>query len=121
MSGLGLLLLSLTPQNNDTNAIIQAFKSGNAENVAAYFDEFVDMKLLDKPEVKNMSRNQAGIALKSFFSDNGIKGFDKQSDRELGNTMYLTGKLTGNNKNFSITVMLKQKEGKYQVITIRIN
>ena len=68
-----------------------------------------------------MGRNQASIALKSFFAENGIRAFDKQSDRELGNTMYLTGKLQAGSKNYNITVMLKQKDNRYQIITIRIS
>ncbi len=120
MAGIGLMLLSFVPQSG-ADAVVQSFKSANAEKVAVYFDDYVDMKLLDKDEVKNMGRNQATIALKSFFSENGIRGFDKLSDRELGNTMYLTGKLTGDSKNYNITVMMKLKDGKHQIITIRIS
>lgn len=123
LAGLGLLLLSfkVADAQSGTDAVVQALKSANAERVAAYFDDFIDMKLLDKDEVKNMGRNQATIALRSFFTENGVRGFDKLSDRELGNTMYITGKLTGGSKAYNITVMLKQKDGRHQIITIRIN
>jgi Domain of unknown function (DUF4783) len=118
--GLGLLLMSFTLQGG-TDDIVRSFKTASAEEVAKHFDDFVDMKLLDKDEVKNMGKNQASIALKSFFSEKGIKGFEKISDREIGSTMYMTGKLTNNAKGFNITVMMKQKAGQYQIITIRIN
>ena len=104
----------------DTDAIVNAFKSGNASNVTSYFDEFVDLKLLDKAEIKNMGKNQAAITLKAFFTENQISGFEKASDRELGNTMYMTGKLHGNNKSYNITVLLKVKEGAHRIISIRI-
>ena len=66
-------------------------------------------------------RNQATITLKSFFADNGIKGFEKTSEREIGNTMYLAGKLLNNGKGHNVTIMLKIKDGKRQIITLRIS
>jgi len=117
---LALFGMAFSPQN-DIEAIKQAFKSGNADEVAKYFDDYVDIKLLDKDEVKNIGRNQASIALKSFFSENGVKGFLKISDREIGTTMYMTGKLLNGSKGYNITVMMKQKGGKHVIITIRIN
>lgn len=100
---------------------MRSLKSASAEQVASHFEDYIDMKLLEKDEVKNMSKPQATIALKSFFSDKGIKGFEKVSEREIGNTMYMTGKLLNNDKGYNITVMLKQKEGHYQILTVRIN
>jgi hypothetical protein len=122
LAGLALMMsLAVSAQPAGADAVVQAFKSVNADKIADHFDDFIDMKLLDKDEVKNMGRNQASIALKSFFAENGIRAFDKQSDRELGNTMYLTGKLQAGSKNYNITVMLKQKDNRYQIITIRIS
>jgi hypothetical protein len=120
LTGLALVCMSFSLQTG-TEGIVQAFKSGSAEQVAQYFDDFVDLKLLEKDEVKNMGRNQATIMLKSFFSENGIRGFEKVSEREIGNTMYMTGKLQNSGKGFNITIMLKQKGGKHDIITIRIN
>ncbi|MBV9986352.1 MAG: DUF4783 domain-containing protein [Chitinophagaceae bacterium] len=118
--GMALGFMSFTTQA-DTDAIVAALKSGSAASVSGYFDEFVDLKLLDKAEVKNMGRNQAGITLKAFFDENGVKGFEKASDRELGNTMYMTGKLVGNARSYGITVLLKVKDGAHKIISIRIS
>lgn len=118
--GLAVSAMSFTYQG-DSDAIIQAFKSGNASEIARYFDDYVDMKLLDKAEVKNIGRNQAGITLKTFYDENHISGFEKASDREIGNTMYMTGKLQGSGKGYGITILLKVKDGKHQIISIRIN
>jgi len=113
-------VLSFSPQP-DTDAVVKAFKTANSEEIAQYFDDYIDLKLLEKEEVKNMGRNQAGLALKMFFEENRINGFEKGSNREIGNTLYITGKLTSSGKPFNITVMLKTKGGKHQIITIRIN
>lgn len=115
-----MVFMSFTYQE-DTGAIVQAFKSGNASEISKYFDDYLDMKLLDKPEVKNIGRTQAGITLKTFFDEYGITGFEKASDREIGNTMYMTGKLQGNNKGYGITILLKAKGGRHQIISVRIS
>ena len=40
-------------QQGDTDAVVKAFKSANTEEIAQYFDDYIDLKLLDKEEVKN--------------------------------------------------------------------
>lgn len=120
LTGLVLGLMSFTAQG-DVDAIVNAFKSADAGQVDNYFDDYVDIKLLDKDEVKNIGRNQATLTLKAFFAENGIKGFEKTSEREIGTTMYLAGKLLNNAKGHNITIMLKVKDGKRQIITLRIS
>lgn len=116
---LSLGLMSFDIQG-DPEPIVRAFQSAKAEEVSRYFDDYVDMKLMDKAEVKNIGKNQAGITLKAFFADNDITGFEKASERAVGNTMYMTGKLLNNEKGLGITVLLKSKDGRYQIISIRI-
>jgi hypothetical protein len=119
--GLGLLLMSFRPQEGSTNSIINALKTGNAEEVSRHMDNFIDLKLPEKDEIKSMGKNQAGIALQTFFKDNGIKGFELTSQREMSGSMYLAGKLQNGNKGFNITILLKNKDGQPQIITVRIN
>ncbi len=103
-------------------AIINALKTGNAEELGKYFDNFIDLKLPEKDEVKNVGKNQASIALQSFFKDNVIKGFELTSQREMGASMYLAGKLTNASKGYNITILLKSKDGgNKEIITVRIN
>jgi hypothetical protein len=118
--GLALTLMSFTLQA-PTDPIVRSFKSASSEQVASHFDDFVDMKLLDNDEVKNMGKNQAAIALKRFFGEYNIKGFEKISEREIGQTMYMTGKLLNHDKGFNITLMLKQAGGQYRIVTVRIS
>jgi hypothetical protein len=68
-----------------------------------------------------MGKNQAAIALKRFFGEYNIKGFEKISEREIGQTMYMTGKLLNHDKGFNITLMLKQAGGQYRIVTVRIS
>jgi len=120
LSSLLVLLFSFTHQK-DTDAIIAALKTGNATIVTDYFDSFIDLTLPGKDEIKNMGKNQAGITFQSFFEESAVKGFQLTSERESGNTMYIAGKLQTRNKGYNITIMLKNRDGKHQIISIRIN
>jgi hypothetical protein len=119
-STIAFITSSFKTQNDGVN-IIKALKTADAEEVAAHFDKILDLKLPEKDEIKSIGKNQAGLALKSFFSENSISGFDLTSQRELGGTMYITGKLLDADKGYNLTLMLKNKGGKQQIITVRIN
>ncbi len=101
--------------------IVNALRMGNAEEVSRYFDNFIDLKLLERDEIKNMSKNQAGFAFQSFFRENGIRTFELTSQREMGGVMYLAGRLINSGRGYNITILLKNKDGGHQIITVRIN
>lgn len=120
--GLSLFLFSFTPElQSDADQIVQALKKSDTEQIIKYFDSFIDIKLPEKDEVKNIGKNQAGIIFTSFYENNQINGFDLTSQREMSGTMYITGKLTNDSKGYNLTMLLKIKDGKSQIITIRIN
>lgn len=117
---LSIVLFSFKTADN-VPAIINALKTGNAEEVSNYFDNFIDLKLPEKDEIKNVGKTQASLTLQSFFKDNGIKSFELTSQREMGASMYLAGKLLNAGKGYNITILLKNKDGDRQIITMRIN
>ena len=106
---------------SDTDMVVRALKTGNPEMITTYLDDFVDLKLLDKDEVKNMSKNQAAMALKSFYAEQSVKGFEKVSEGGKGTLIYILGKLTTSGKSLNITVQLIQKAGNFYIITMRIS
>jgi hypothetical protein len=126
---LGLLfpLLLLTtafegPFQGDADLVVAALKSGNAAEVAKHFAVVVDIKFLDAPEDKIVASEKAAQKLATFFSEYKIKGFERTAQREIGNTMYLTGKISGASKNYNITLMLMKKNGApYHIVTLRVN
>ncbi len=125
MKNLLLILLVVFAAFNvkaqDSNNIINALKSGSADQVSNHFDKILDIKFPDKEEIKSIGKNQAGIALKSFFDNNNISGFELSSQREMSGTMYIVGKLTNGSDGYKLSMMLKYKEGKPQIITVRIS
>jgi hypothetical protein len=117
---LGLMLMSFTIQT-DTNDIINALKTGNANQFSKYFDNILDVKLPEKDEIKSIGKTQASVTMKSFFDENNIKGFDASSQRELGGIMYIAGKLQGSSKAYQLTLMLKENGNDVVITNIRIN
>jgi hypothetical protein len=117
---IGAMAIASTAFQTD-DSIINALKTGNAEQVAGSFDSFIDLKLPDKDETKNMGKNQASIAFTNFFKENSIKGFELSSKREMGETMQLTGKLQNTAKGFGITIRLKKQGDKLLITNVRIN
>ncbi|WP_018611387.1 DUF4783 domain-containing protein [Segetibacter koreensis] len=105
----------------DSNGILNALKSGNADQVSNYFDKILDIKFPEKDEIKGIGKNQASIALKSFYDNNKIKGFELSSQREMGGTMYIAGKLTNGGDGYKLSMMMRTKEGRTQIITVRIS
>jgi hypothetical protein len=101
--------------------IIAALKSGNATEVAQYFDNMIDLTLLEKDEMKNMGKNQATIALKSFYDEVGVTTFQLTSQREAGSMMYITGKLQGKIKNCNLTLILKSSSNKFYITSLRVS
>ena len=117
------VMISLTAYSvaGDADSIVSALKQGNAQQFSNYFDNFIDLKLPVKDEIKNVGKTQAGITVKNFFEENNIKGFENISQRESNGTMYIAGKLVGDSKSYNITMLMKAKGDKLTIITIRIN
>jgi hypothetical protein len=113
-------LISFKDQT-DTDNIIKALKAGSVQQLSVYFDNYIDITLPGKEEIKNMGKNQSTITLGTFFQENGITGFDLASQREAGATMYMAGRLQTKSKQLNITILLKNKDGKHSITSIRIN
>ncbi len=118
---LTLFFSATAARSQDATDVINALKSSNAEQVSGFFDKILDLKFPDKEEIKGIGKNQARIALKSFFDNNNVKGFELSSQREMGGTMYIAGKFTNGGEGFKIIIMMKLRDGRPQIITIRIS
>lgn len=114
-----MLSISAFAQNGD--AVVNALKEGSATKFSNYFDNNVDVKLPKQNEMQNINKAEAATAVKDFFANNNINGFEVISQREMSGTMYIAGKLKSTSQDYNITVMLKSKGDNTSVITIRIN
>lgn len=115
------MLMGFVASAAGVNDIISALKKGDATEVSKHFDSFVDIKLPNKEEVKNVSKNQATVTLKDFYSEQNISGFELISQREMGGTGYLAGKLKSDSHEYNITLMVKTKNNNTSIVSVRIN
>lgn len=114
---------SFTQRVSDSDILI-ALKTGNASTLSSYFDSFIDLKLPERDELKNVGKTQASITIKKFFEDYNINSFELTSQRPSTGTAsigYINGKLIGDRDKYNLTLMVKQKGDKLAIITVRIN
>ena len=99
--------------------IAAAIRSGNASQVAAYFDSKVDLALSNQEDV--YSKAQAEMLIKDFFVKNPAKTFTlvhKGSSKE--GTLFAVGTLTcTNGKTFRVSFVIKAVKGRNTIQELR--
>ena len=113
-------LFSFTVLQAGKEEMMTALKTANVEQFAKYFDNSIDVKLPNSDEMKGVAKAQAAATIKTFFANNSITSCNIISQREMGGTMYIAGKLIGKS-SYNITAMIKGNDDKFSVITLRIN
>ena len=93
--------------------IVNAMKSGNASEVAKYFDETVEITFSDKST--SYSKKQAEQALNDFFVNNPVSNFEVIHQSENGDSQYCIGNLVTKKGTFRTTIYIKQ-HGQKQLI-----
>ena len=111
-----ILLSSYTLQIG-IDEVIGALRSGNASELAKYFDENVELTLPDKSD--NYSKAQALVIVKDFFGNNEVKGFDLKHKGESPGGHFAIGTLQTKVGNFRTNVFMKTKGNKEVVTLIR--
>ena len=92
-------------------------KSGNAKLIAAYFNDNVELVILDKENV--CSKEQGEMILSDFFSKNKPSDF-KITHQGGTDSVYGIGKLQTSGANFRIYFMLKTFANKPLIVQLRI-
>ncbi|MGZ5245585.1 MAG: DUF4783 domain-containing protein [Flavitalea sp.] len=110
--GLVLVTVSFRPQYS-IEEVIGALKTGNAAQMAKFFDNRVDISLPDKSD--NYSKNQGEMILRNFFATNGVKNFVVKHTGENNGSQFCIGSLQTKNGNFRTKLYMKQK-GDQQVV-----
>ena len=97
--------------------VINALRSGNAQELSRYVDDNIEISLPDKSD--SYSRAQAVMVLKDFFAHNNVSGFEVQFKGENGGSQFCVGKLQTKSGDYRTTVFMKTKDGKQLVKEIR--
>ena len=111
-----LVLSSFTLQSG-IDEVIGALRSGNASELAKYFDENVELTLPDKSD--SYSKAQALLIVKDFFGNNDVKGFDLKHKGDSPGGHFCIGTLQTKVGNFRTNVFMKAKGNKEVVTLIR--
>ncbi len=98
--------------------IVSAFGSGNATQLAKYFNQTIELTMFDKEGI--YSKIQAEIILRNFFADNPPKQFQilHQGGKEC--SKYAIGSLISGTTKYRITFLLKTMESKVYIHQLRI-
>ena len=97
--------------------VIYAIKSGNAAQVAKFFDNTVEIGMPDKSN--SYSKSQAEMVLKDFFTNNGVKSFEIIHKGENAGSQYCIGNLITRTAIYRTTIYMKQKSEKQVLQEIR--
>lgn len=112
LASVALFLLSFAPSYSIEQVLV-ALRTGNATELAKYFDSRVDISLPNKSD--NYSRNQAEMILKDFFASNEVKNFIVKHKGENNGSQFCIGLLQTRNGNFRTKLYMKQKGGQQVV------
>ncbi len=93
--------------------VIGAMKTGNATQVAKFFDTNIEISVNDKSN--SYSKRQGELVLKDFFITNVVKSFEVIHKGENAGSQYCIGTLVTKGGTFRATIFMKQK-GDQQVL-----
>ncbi len=116
LAAIALILVSYRTFDN-MDAVVTAIRSGNVNQLSAYFDVWVDISLPDKSDT--YSKAQAGMVIGDFFNTNGVKNFKLTQQGESGGTFFCSGILQTRLGNYRTTLFFKQKGDKQFLEEIR--
>ena len=113
----GLIVFSSFTQSDNIDGVIGALRSGNAAELAKYFDDNVELTLPVKSD--SYSKAQAQVIIKDFFSNKGVKTFELKHKGDSPGGHYCIGTLQTKSGNFRAHVFMKTKGNKEVLKEIR--
>lgn len=98
--------------------IVTSIQSGNDVSLAAYFNENVELVVLNNDDVYSKSQAQQIVA--EFFKSNKPKQFSIIHQGGKEGARYAIGTLTTNTGNFRVYFLLKNKNNNSYIHQLRI-
>ncbi len=110
-----------TMAQNNVDALVQNLQTANFNNLLPFWDQQVEVTLLDMVNQKQMSATEANQQLQLFFNKKSILGFEKNAERKVGNTIYVTGKLLSGQNKYSLTLLLQEVKKGVTIVSVRVS
>lgn len=100
--------------------ITNALSKGDAEGLAQYFDNNIELEILDTEDV--YSKVDAKNVVKSFFAKHKPKSFNKvhQGQSKGKDGKYFIGNLKTGSKDYRVYIYTSTKSGKNLIQELRI-
>jgi hypothetical protein len=106
---------------NEVDVIVQTLQTANFSNLLPFWDDEVEVTLPDMVNQRQMTAKEANQQLQSFFNTKNIIGFEKNAERKVGNTIYVTGKLLSGQNKYSLTLLLQVEKKTLHIVSVRVS
>ncbi|MGQ7870543.1 DUF4783 domain-containing protein [Sunxiuqinia sp. sy24] len=118
ISILAFFLIAITSMAQVPDEVILSLKTGDASTLSNYFNENIELVVLDKDNV--YSKEQAKQIVASFFSSNSPQRFAIIHQGGKEGARYAIGNLTTTKGVFRVYFLLKEKGQKDYIHQLRI-
>ncbi len=108
-------------QPNNVNGISQAISTGNADALAKYLDQSVEISILD--DVDMYDKGEAVQMLRTFFAKNKPKSYSQmhQGTSKGQDSQYTIGNLVTSSNSFRVYIYLKVEGSKQLIQELRFD
>lgn len=114
-----LFLLPFAASADVADQVADAIRTGNAKEIAKYFADNVDLKVLDQENI--YSKAQAELILKDFFAKHPVQEFTiVHKSIPANNSQFATGTLKTTNGTYRVHYLMKAAAGVTTVTQFRI-
>ncbi len=116
-----LFPLSVSFGQVELDAITRALSQGDAASLSRYFDQRVEVSILDESDV--YAKDQAAAVLKRFFSANRPSSFSTvhKGTSSNNNSRYCIGNLVAGGKTYRVYIYLKNSGGQELIQELRFD
>ncbi|MCB9225121.1 MAG: DUF4783 domain-containing protein [Crocinitomicaceae bacterium] len=108
---------TIQQQQSFESMMVTAFKTGNAEKIASYFSDNVDLSIESKEDL--YSKSQAEQILKTFFLTHKPKDFKIIHKGKSGQSEYFIGELSSE-EIYRVTINSKSMGGSKRITSLTI-
>ncbi len=121
MNILVLAMIIALQMNASLPEITKAISSGDADALGQYFDQSVEVAVLDQEDIYDKAK--AITVVKQFFAKNAPKSFSQvhQGASKGADSQYVIGNMTSNGGTFRVYIYVKMSGGKTLIQELRFD
>jgi hypothetical protein len=98
--------------------VFSALKSGNAKELAKFFNTNIELAILDKEDI--YSKTQAEVIVADFFKQNPVTGYSTVHQGGKEGSQYVIGNLTTSKGTYRVYIYVKEVSQKPVISQMRI-